>query len=579
MVPDAVLYCAASRRAPHPTAAGADAERATREGLWILGSTLMRCSEVLRTRPTRTPRGLPAPQRTDGDRTRPKTPRWVIAVLGAVVLFFVVNNGIWLLNDNTPPSYDRAAHTISALKYLRLFESPTRLSLTKLLTVTQYWPPLFHICSVPFTMLLGFSVQSVAATNFAFLLIAVYSIYRIGQSLFDDAVGVGAAVITMLYPIVFALSREVLVDFALMAMVLLCLHLILACKGGLDGKRSWLLGAALGCAMLAKWTAVAFLIGPAILCFALNVRDDRQSVKSKVLALAMLVAAFAVVALPWYVKSYSQFRAGARIALGSDPIREGDPVRVWESLQWYGYALRDLLISKRLLPITALGLVIYGVSTRAWRGLGFLLCWILPAAVFFVVIPNKDGRFIVPLLPALALMTAAGIRQIPWKALRMLTWAFLVVVGGYQFYTISFGWPTVQEHYYTHPPTKQDWRYAKILTALALSHPGQRLRIAILPNEPHFEPNLFKLVAEQRCLDYQIEGFGDGPEPVERLWSYDVFISKTGPIAIAHTAKWRLEFRERFLGWVARDQRSPQFTLWRSWPLPDGSRADVYLVR
>jgi len=89
----------------------------------------MRCFEVLRTRPTRTPRGLPAPQRTDGDRTRPKTPRWVIAVLGAVVLFFVVNNGIWLLNDNTPPSYDRAAHTISALKYLRLFESPTRLSL------------------------------------------------------------------------------------------------------------------------------------------------------------------------------------------------------------------------------------------------------------------------------------------------------------------------------------------------------------------------------------------------------------------------------------------------------------------
>ena len=124
--------------------------------------------------------------------------------------------------------------------------------------------------------------------------------------------------------------------------------------------------------------------------------------------------------------------------------------------------------------------MIYGVSTRAWRGLGFLLCWILPAAVFFVVIPNKDGRFIVPLLPALALMTAAGIRQIPWKALRMLTWAFLVVVGGYQFYTISFGWPRVQEHYYTHPPTKQDWRYAKILTGLALSHPGQRLRLSLI---------------------------------------------------------------------------------------------------
>jgi len=506
-------------------------------------------------------------------------PKWVLYILGAVVLFFVINNGIWLLNDNTPPSYDKAAHTVSALKYLRLIQSPTRLSLTKLLTVTQYWPPFFHFCSVPFTMVLGFSVQSVAATNFLFLLIAVYSIYKIGRNLFDDAVGVGAAVITMLYPMVFALSREVLVDFALMAMVVLCLHLILASKGGLDGKRSWLLGAALGCAILTKWTAVAFLIGPAILCFALHVRDDRQSVTSKVWALLILVVACAAVALPWYVKSYDQFRAGARMALGSDPSREGDPVRLWESLQWYWNALRDVLVSRRLLPITALGLVIYGVSTRAWRGLAFLLCWILPALVVFLLVPNKDGRYIVALLPALALMTAAGIQRIPWKAIRVLAWTFIVVVGSYQFYTISFGWPAIEEHYYTHPPSKRDWKYAEILTSLASTFPGQRLRIAVLPNEPGFEPNLFQLVSEMRNLHYQIDGFGDRPERVEVLSSYDVFISKTGSIAIAHTAKWRLAFRDAFMDWVAHDHHNPQFTLWTSWRLPDGSQAEAYLVR
>jgi hypothetical protein len=117
------------------------------------------------------------------------------------------------------------------------------------------------------------------------------------------------------------------------------------------------------------------------------------------------------------------------------------------------------------------------------------------------------------------------------------------------------------------------------VTSLASAHRGQRLRIAVLPNEPDFEPNLFMLAAEKRYLTFQIEPLGDGPQRVERLRGYDVFISKTGPIAIAHTAPWRAEFRDRFQEWVARGQRRPQFTLWRTWPLPDGSRAEVYLVQ
>jgi hypothetical protein len=506
------------------------------------------------------------------------TPRFVVAVLAAVVVFFLINNGIWLANDDTPPSYDKAVHTISALKYLRLIESPTRLSLTKLLTVTQYWPPFFHICSVPFTLILGFSVQTVAATNFLFLLIAVYSIFMIGRILFDDAVGAGAVVITMLYPIVFALSREVLVDFALMAMVTLCLYLILAGRGGLDRTRSWQLGCALGCAMLTKWTAVAFLIGPALLCFAIHVRDEGQSAKSKLMSLAILVAVFAVVALPWYVKSYSQFTAHARIALGSDPALEGDPVRLWDSLQWYWGALRDALISRRLMPITALGLAIYAVSARSWKALAFLLSWVVPAMVIFLLIPNKDGRFIVPLLPALALMTAAGIRQVPWRGVRLAAWIFVIAAGTYQFYTISFGWPRPQEQYCTHPPSLADWRYERILLSL---DPTQRrpLRIAVLPDDPHFEFNLFHVVAEVRDLrHYQIDGFGDRPQPVQALSNYDVFISKTGSIAIAHTAKWRLAFRDEFAAWVAAGYDNPHFTLWRTWSLPDGSQAEVYFI-
>jgi DNA-directed RNA polymerase specialized sigma24 family protein len=58
--------------------------------------------------------------------------RAVLRVLGLVLLFYVVNNGVWLLLDRSSPSYDKAAHAGFALQFLRLFEEPTRLSLAKL---------------------------------------------------------------------------------------------------------------------------------------------------------------------------------------------------------------------------------------------------------------------------------------------------------------------------------------------------------------------------------------------------------------------------------------------------------------
>ena len=92
---------------------------------------------------------------------RPET-RAVVGVLGLALLFYVVNNGVWLLLDRSSPSYDKAAHAGFALQFLRLFEEPTRLSLAKLLKVTQYWPPFFHLSSVPVTMNL---VAVVAVSN------------------------------------------------------------------------------------------------------------------------------------------------------------------------------------------------------------------------------------------------------------------------------------------------------------------------------------------------------------------------------------------------------------------------------
>jgi 4-amino-4-deoxy-L-arabinose transferase-like glycosyltransferase len=499
-------------------------------------------------------------------------------LLGACILFYLVNNTIWLLNDASSPSFDKAAHARFGLQFLRIFQDPVSVSFGRILNVTQYYPPFFHLCSVPFTMVLGFSVEHMAAANFLFLFLAAFSIYGIAARLFDEWVGIGAVVLTLLYPMVYALSRVVLVDFALLAMVTLSLYCILASDGGLNRRWSALLGAVLGCAALTKWTVVVFVAGPGILWLAVCLRRNRPSFRAAAGSLTMVALVAGIVALPWYLNALGVFLKGAEEAFGSYPAQEGDPTRVLDSLRWYWGAARDVLIMKPLLLPTALGLAAFIVRVRAWARWSFLLCWILPAAAFFVLIPNKDPRYVTPLLPAIAIMTAAGIRSVPWKVARALVWAFVLSVGVWQFYAISFGWPETIRHAYTHAPERPNWKVREIVTALAAIPSPQPLRVAVLPDDPDFEANLFQLDVAVRSLPLQIDGF-DGRVPVRALVGYDVLISKTGTIAVEWTATSRVTFVEGLKEWIASGNRGPEVALWRTWPLPDGSVAEVYVIR
>ena len=146
-------------------------------------------------------------------------------------------------------------------------------------------------------MVLGFSVASVAATNFLFLFVAAFSIYRTGRRLFDEAVGVGAVALTLAYPMVYAMSREVMIDFALLATVAVSIDLVLASDGGLNKRRSWLLGVAAGCAMLAS-DAVTFLLGPAIVWFARCAWRRRPSLPAIVVSTGSAALAGVLVAGP-----------------------------------------------------------------------------------------------------------------------------------------------------------------------------------------------------------------------------------------------------------------------------------------
>lgn len=502
---------------------------------------------------------------------------YIPILLVILVSFFLINNSIWLARDTLPPSWDQSAHANFCLKYYRLFSSPMRLSITKLLNVTHYWPPFFYISSVPVLFLLGYSFDAIALTNFLYLILLVFSIYKIGTFFFNKTTGLGAVFLTLFFPMVFALSRDILLDFSLLALIALTQYIILISKAGMSRKWSFMLGIAMAFSLLTKWTAATFFIGSLSFIFFKTWRTEKQLRRQAAISLAIAVLIFLIIVLPWYISAFKDFMIGAKIAVVSDPSREGDPSGFnLRSMLWYWDALRDVLISKVILLFCLLGLVAYIIWVKKWNSLVFLLSWIVPAFFIFVALPNKDGRFIVPFLPAIGILTSAGICSLPWKWAKVSIWTLLILLGIFQFYAISFGWPISIDHYYTHPPLRQDWKIEEILKTLEESYPSDSLSIGILPNQPYFNPNIFRLYQELLKLPYMVEGLGDRPVTREQLKKHHVFISKSGPLSVEHTALHRINF----FNFLAKEGIEKYgFRLWKKFPLPDGSEAKVFLQK
>lgn len=505
--------------------------------------------------------------------------RRTAVLVGGIGLFYLINNLVWLGRDTLPPSWDQAAHADHCLTYFRLFGEPMRLSLTKLLTVSSYYPPFFYVSTVPWSFLFGFSAAVLALSEIVFLLVLVFAVIKIGDRLFSPAVGTGAAVLIALCPVVYGLSREILLDLPVIAMVALTQYAILETRAGTDRKKSWALGLALGLAVLIKWTAIVFVAGSFLAVFVGEIKRRRPPAGKVLISLAIALFMALIVALPWYVANSASIASGAAHSLSSDALREGDPSALGLSFRWYWRALARHLVSRPLGIFVLLGLAAFIPLARKKAGaLAFLLAWALPAFLVFLVLPNKDGRYIAPLLAAPLILAAAGLDALKPRTVKWAVWGLLALVGTVQFFALSFGSPAGLKNAYARPPRSEDWKAGEILKSVADRWPDRPLRIAFLPDLAYFNFSTFRFTAHIENRPFVIEPVGTAPGSIEALEGYDVLIIKAGPLAVRHTLKERAAFRD----WIKESlkDKTPTglpFRPWKSFLLPDRTKAFLYV--
>lgn len=354
---------------------------------------------------------------------------------------------LWLARDGRIPSWDQADYLNSAVDHgraLGLLDGAWQ-GWAALLDLSPKIPPLASLVNGSVMALAGDSPDQ-ASWSLALwhgLLLAVVAAW--GRQLGGRRFALLGVALVALAPALMALRVDYTLDIPLTATTCLALWLLgrwqAASPGGGHPRQALLAALAIGAALLVKQSALLLVALPGLWAAAAGLR--RQGRRLQVLlALAVVLALL----LPWLHHNWITTLGGTNRAVVESAASEGDPpVFSAASLLWYVRLLPQQLGLPLLLPgLLGLGL---SLGRRLWPALnrpqvagsppgpapattpapgdspapalradalalppgwGWLLGCAAAGWLATTLSPNKDARYIAPVLPLLLMLLAAG---------------------------------------------------------------------------------------------------------------------------------------------------------------------------
>jgi 4-amino-4-deoxy-L-arabinose transferase-like glycosyltransferase len=242
----------------------------------------------------------------------------------------------------------------------------------------------------------------------AFGLATVWLTYAIGSRLYARRVGVLAALLIAVMPYAVVVSRQVLLDGAMVFFTSLALYLLI--RFVQSEQTAWLYAAAvaLGMATLTKETAI-LLVGGAYVFFALT-RRARLRLSQAAIATAVLF----VTVLPYPIS--------LKLAGSSST---GGAFLVWQLLRRPNHSWRfypetvPAALGFGVVAVAVLGLVVMARSLTWSEHL--LLSWIVVPCAFFEAWAVKGFQYLLPIAVPVAVFAAMVVVSLP---LPQKTWRF-----------------------------------------------------------------------------------------------------------------------------------------------------------
>lgn len=371
--------------------------------------------------------------------------RWFLRTITAAFFFFSVSM-IWVINDVAPPTWDDGLYLNNLLSHYQAFRiGSLQQILETILTVDTGRVPLGPMLPLPLALIFGpTELVALLVVNAMWFVMGI-AFYGIGRLVTKPEVGFLAFCMTGLISITSYITRGFFLDMFLAAWVVGTIFLILFCIKK-NNRFWWALGLTAGTGTLIKVTYPVFVFIPLCVYGCWSILEWRKKNPLPLYYAAAAGIMAASISLPYFFINWEPLRAQSTV-LNSPELAALYTIEnpfTLTAISSYIYTQfkpwNTLLIFVGSIAATVYLVVKRRTLLRKHRWTVFVIAgwFILPFFVFgFGYI--KDSRYIMPALPALATITAAGIIALPLSVrwLRTSLYGGLAVIA--VFFALSSG--------------------------------------------------------------------------------------------------------------------------------------------
>ena len=134
-------------------------------------------------------------------------------LIGWSILLILVNV-LWLVLDKNPPAWDQAAHLRGVVNTNLFLRGRFEGGFLGLLRSLWGYPPLIYFVGAFWSFISGIGVNQITFLNTIFLILAMWGVYKLAGN------KVLPAILFSLFPVIYDISRNMLLDLALTAWVI-----------------------------------------------------------------------------------------------------------------------------------------------------------------------------------------------------------------------------------------------------------------------------------------------------------------------------------------------------------------------
>jgi 4-amino-4-deoxy-L-arabinose transferase-like glycosyltransferase len=406
-------------------------------------------------------------------------------LLLSIILFFVLANIVWIKEDKAPPLWDQSHYLLnSEILYHTLAEEGLESFLLSFNDILKDKAPLITALPIPFYVVFGNNYTSALLVNLFFIVLGSYYLYKLVTYISGEKEALLSVFILNTFPLIFAMSREFMVEYGLMVLVIMWMYYFL--KSNCFERESYAvaLGIILGLGMLMKISFVLYIIFPtAFICIKKFIRLKKIPVSFLVSILIVFIIGL-FFAGNWYLKNFHSIINYAFMSGYTEIAKNysmGEVFSIKTILRYWVYII-NYGISAYFFFLIILFITINLSTFKKNKPIShiekehvyFLAIWFMLPFIVFTFGINKDYRYTAPLYPVLAVLLSVSLVRLSINKYGTLLLFMLLLFPILNYFYISFSHKPVHLKInkiillqnnlaYAHPPIKEKWPYEEIM--------------------------------------------------------------------------------------------------------------------